>query len=256
MLIKKIILLVVLVISVFLYIERPDASDPVISWGIPRSQDEEVPYPGDKYHSIITKNNGFYLGDTNKKNIYLTFDTGYAHDYTKEILDILDSHNIKGTFFVTGGFIKNNPELILRMYKNGHIVGNHTYTHPHITQIDYEQFNNELTQVEYLYEDVTGVDMLKIFRPPGGVFNEDKLKYLRDKNYVTIFWSLAYVDYLAPRGPQYTHDLIIDRIHPGAIILMHTKSKDNLNALSDIIQDLREMGYEFYPVTDIFIENM
>lgn len=223
-------------------------ADAPIYYGIKSKYNCERPFPGNEYHDIITDYNGYYIGP-DEKVIFLTFDTGYRTDYTESIVKTLDKYNVKGTFFATGGFIRYNSDLVNDMVSNGHVIANHTYNHYDSSKLTIEEFERELSIVEEEYHKVTGKEMMKIFRPPKGILSLDKLKWLRQNKYSTIMWSLAYIDWEANRGWKYSYDKVIDRIHPGAIILMHTCSSDNSEALDDIIEKLINEGYTIMPIT-------
>lgn len=110
----------------------------------------------------LAEYNAFYAEKTDKKVLYLTFDAGYENGYTGKILDVLKKHNVKATFFLVGNYIETSPDLVKRMVKEGHLVGNHTYTHPDMSAISTkEQFEKELNQLEEKYEEVTGEKMKK-----------------------------------------------------------------------------------------------
>ncbi len=217
-----------------------------LGYGIPRSKDNEPPYPGDAIDELIKKHNAFYIGDRNSNDIYLTFDTGYELGYSNTILDILKEENVKAAFFITGDFINRNPDLVIRMKDEGHLVCNHTLTHPDITKLSYDDLKHELEEVEKLYHDLTGDNLCRYLRPPRGMLSEESLKMTDELGYTQIFWSLAYVDWLtdSQKGKDYAYDSVISRIHNGAIILLHTVSVDNKDALKDIIVKLKE-NYEF-----------
>ena len=139
---------------------------------------------------------------TPKIKKYLTFDAGYENGYTEKILDVLKNHNTKATFFLVGNFLETSPELVKRMAEEGHIVGNHTMTHPDMSAIsDMESFKKEIEGVENLYKEVTGKNLLKIYRPPQGKYSEDNLRMAQELGYKTIFWSLAYVDWYNDNQP-------------------------------------------------------
>ncbi|HAX73991.1 MAG TPA: delta-lactam-biosynthetic de-N-acetylase [Firmicutes bacterium] len=220
---------------------------PYIGWGIPKSKDHSQPFPGEEYDKIIRENAAYYIGSPTEKIIYLTFDTGYENGNMPQILDVLKKNNVSATFFVTGHFMKENADLVLKMYNDGHIVGNHTWHHPDLTAISKERFVEELTLIEDEYEKITGQKMVKFLRPPEGHFNQNVLDQAKDMGYYTMFWSLAYIDWHVEnqRGWEYAYNQVLDRIHPGAIILMHSISKDNSSALDYLIPELRKQGYEF-----------
>lgn len=180
------------------------------------------------------------------KNVYLTFDVGYDNGYTEMILDTLEEKDVKAAFFCTVDEMKSNPEAIARMINEGHVVGNHTETHPSM---------DELSRSEMIAEVKGFDDYLRInfgysapyFRFPKGEYSEEALDVLGDMGYMTVFWSLAYADWDTEnqKSPQYAHDTVVARIHPGAVILLHAVSRDNAYALGDIIDTVRSKGYNF-----------
>ncbi|NSA00651.1 peptidoglycan-N-acetylmuramic acid deacetylase [Clostridium beijerinckii] len=124
--------------------------------------------------SFLKENSAYYLGDTSKKVLYLTFDEGYENGNTGKILDILKEYKVPAAFFVVKPYIDTQPELIKRMVDEGHVVGNHTVHHPSMAQIrDKEKFEAEFTGVENAFKELTGQDMPKFFRPPMGKYSKN-----------------------------------------------------------------------------------
>ncbi|PEZ71195.1 delta-lactam-biosynthetic de-N-acetylase [Bacillus thuringiensis] len=227
------------------------------NWGIPRPKNETVPDAGKLYTDLLQKNGGFYLGDTKKKDIYLTFDNGYENGYTGKILDVLKEKKVPATFFVTGHYIKTQKDLLLRMKDEGHIIGNHSWSHPDFTAVNDEKLREELTSVTEEIKKVTGQKEVKYVRPPRGVFSERTLALTKEMGYYNVFWSLAFLDWKVDqqRGWQYAHNNVMTMIHPGSILLLHAISKDNAEALAKIIDDLREKGYHFKSLDDLVKSN-
>ncbi|MBR4891538.1 MAG: polysaccharide deacetylase family protein, partial [Clostridia bacterium] len=144
-----------------------------------------------------------------------------------------------------------NPELIKRMIDEGHIVGNHSVTHPSFAEISTEQMTQEVTGMEeYLQENFNYSE--SYFRFPKGEYNEIALKQLNKLGYTCVFWSLAYADWDLnnQKGTNYAYEKVVSRLHPGAVILLHSVSPDNANALSDIIDEARRQGYKFLSLRD------
>ena len=217
------------------------------NWGLSFGQDGEPPAANATYE-ILAKYNAYYAEDTKEKRIYLTFDAGFENGNTEAILDALKKHHVPATFFVVGTYIKNNPELIRRMKEEGHTVGNHTYHHPDMSQISSpEAFEEELVDVEAEYQKITGEEMTKFYRPPQGKYNEDNLRMAKELGYHTFFWSLAYVDWYEDDQPtkEEAFDKLLRRIHPGAIVLLHSTSKTNAEILDELLTKWEEMGYTF-----------
>jgi peptidoglycan-N-acetylmuramic acid deacetylase len=196
----------------------------------------------------------FYRGDPNKKVIYLTFDCGYENGYTPAILDALKKHNVKATFFVVGNYINTSPDLVKRMVQEGHIVGNHTFHHPDMTKkTDQKAFAEELDSLAALYEKTTGQPMKKFYRPPEGRYTTQNLKMANDMGYKTIFWSLAYVDWYVDKQPSHEEAMskLTKRIHPGAIVLLHSTSKTNSEILDELLTKWEADGYTFGTLEDL-----
>ena len=191
--------------------------------------------------------------DPSKKEIYLTFDNGYENGYTAQILDVLKKEKVPATFFVTGHYLETAPDLVKRMATEGHIVGNHSWSHPDLTKSSNEQMVEELEKVRKKAEELTGNKTMKYIRPPRGVFSDRTLAIAKQQGYTHAFWSLAYVDWNTDqqKGAQYAYDNIMKQMHPGAVILLHTVSKDNADALERVIQDVKKEGYTFKSLDDL-----
>ncbi len=188
---------------------------------------------------------------TKEKVLYLTFDCGYENGYTSKILDVLKAKNVNATFFCTLPQVKAEPELIKRMIDDGHIVGNHSVTHPSFAEITREQMIEEINGMNlYLEENYNYSE--PYFRFPKGEYNEVALETVSSLGFKSVFWSLAYADWDLnnQKGSDYAHDTVVSRLHPGAVILLHSVSPDNANALSQIIDSARAQGYEFKSLRD------
>lgn len=196
---------------------------------------------------LIKKYSAYYLGDTSKKIIYLTFDEGYENGYTSTILDILKKNNVKAAFFVTTPYIKDNKDLIKRMVDEGHLVCNHTTKHLSMAKQarNPQKFQDEFTVTEKNYKEVTGKEMPKFFRPPMGKYSELSLFYTKKLGYKTIFWSFAYDDWNRNKqpSPEFAKNKILSRTHNGAIVLLHAVSKTNSEILDSVIKDWKSSGY-------------
>lgn len=226
-------------------ISDPNISTQEYSWYFNPRNDQKQPEPI-KEANFFNKYSSYYVGNPNEKVIYLTFDAGYENGTTESILNTLKKHNAKAHFFVVESYIKNNPELVKRMEKEGHLVCNHSKTHPSMASInDFEKFKEEILSVEKTYKEVTGKEMPKYFRPPMGKFSEQSLKYTQDLGYNSVFWSFAYVDWYNDKQPthEFAKDKIYTRTHPGAIVLLHPNSKTNTEILDEVITHWENEGY-------------
>lgn len=217
------------------------------NWGLSFQQDGEPPVANASYEEL-KKYNAYYAEDTNEKVIYLTFDAGFENGNTPAILDALKKHNVSATFFVVGTYIENNADLIKRMKDEGHTVGNHTYHHPDMSQMaTKEAFEKELKDVETQYQEITGEEMTKFYRPPQGKYSETNLQMAKEMGYHTFFWSLAYVDWYENDQPtkEEAFGKLLGRIHPGAIVLLHSTSQTNAQILDELLTKWEEAGYTF-----------
>ncbi len=186
-----------------------------------------------------------------EKVLYLTFDCGYENGYTSKILDVLKEKGVNAAFFCTLPQVKENPELISRMITEGHIVGNHSTTHPSFAEITTEQMTEEVKIMEkYLQSEFNYSE--PYFRFPKGEYNEVALNQLNSLGYSCVFWSLAYADWDLDnqKGSQYAFDTVVSRLHSGAVILLHSVSPDNANALAEIIDEAENQGYVFKSLRD------
>lgn len=200
-----------------------------------------------EYAALLKKYHAVFQGDTKKKIIYLTFDNGYEAGYTGKILDILKQKKVPAAFFITGHYIKDQPGLVKRMVKDGHIVGNHSWGHLDPDKINQETYIQDLKKLDVAYQKLTGGKHMHYVRPPRGVFTKQSLRLDQQLGYTTVFWSFAYKDWLRDqqKGGGYAYKNIMKGIHPGAILLLHTVSKDNADALGRVIDDLKKQGYQF-----------
>ncbi len=223
------------------------------NWGLGFHENGKPP-TGNASPAELKAVDAYFLGDTNSKVIYLTFDAGYENGYTPAILDALKKHGVKATFFVVGNYIETSPDLVRRMVEEGHTVGNHTYHHPDMSKIsDIAAFRQELESLETLYKETTGQDMVKFYRPPQGKYSEQNLQQAKELGYKTFFWSLAYVDWYVDKQPtkEQAFSKLLSRIHPGAIVLLHSTSKTNAEILDELLTKWKEMGYTFGTLADL-----
>lgn len=217
------------------------------NWGLSFQQKGQTPV-GNATADFLKQFDAYYAGDPSQKVIYLTFDAGYENGYTPSILDTLKKHNVKAAFFVVGNYIKTSPELVKRMVAEGHIVGNHTFSHPDMSKISNpNSFQKEIQSLEQLYRETTGQELKKYYRPPQGKYSESNLKMAQELGYHTIFWSLAYVDWYVDRQPtaEEAFGKLLPRIHPGAVVLLHSTSKTNAEILDSLLTKWEQEGYSF-----------
>ncbi|MBQ8015758.1 MAG: polysaccharide deacetylase family protein [Clostridia bacterium] len=192
-----------------------------------------------------------YDTKTAEKVLYLTFDCGWENGYTSKVLDTLKEKKVPAAFFCTLEHIQKEPKLIARMINEGHIVGNHSAKHPNFSEISRQRMADEiLTCDNYLRENFGYATTF--FRFPEGSYNESALELIDSMGYTMAFWSSAYADWdvSQTKGGDYAFEKVTSRLHPGAIILLHSVSPDNAEALGDIIDWARQNGYEFRALTE------
>jgi len=189
---------------------------------------------------------------TQEKVLYLTFDCGYENGNTAKILDVLKEKKVAAAFFCTVGEMEGAPEIVARMIKEGHIVGNHSVKHPSFAEIDRTRMAQEVLGADNYLRENFGYSA-PFFRFPKGEYNESALEAVASLGFTSVFWSAAYADWdvNAQKGARYALDTVLARVHPGAILLLHSVSQDNAEAMADIIDGARAMGYVFRNLTEL-----
>ena len=252
-------LVVAALLTVSLSRAVPTVAAPTSNWGLSFQKNGEVPI-GNADAAYLKQYNAYYVGNTtsdgsqSNKVLYLTFDAGFENGYTASILDTLKKHNVSACFFLVKNYLDTAPELVKRMVAEGHTVGNHTAHHPDMSKIaEKSAFQKELSTLESAYESLVGKPMEKIYRPPQGKFSEQNLKMAAELGYTTYFWSLAYVDWYVDRQPtrEQAFQTLLPRVHPGAVVLLHSTSKTNADNLDELLTKWKGMGYSFGKNQDI-----
>lgn len=223
-------------------------SDKAFHFGFKKSVGGGLPSINEEgFKEVVDKHGAIFLGDTSRKELFLTFDNGYENGYTAKILDTLKAKKVPAIFFVTGHYVKSQPELMKRMVAEGHLVGNHSWSHPDMTTISNSEIKQELEQVKEAAGRVTGKKEMNYLRPPRGIFNDRTLAVSKSLGYTNVFWSIAYKDWDVndQKGEAYAYKNVVSQLHPGAVILLHSISSDNTAALGAIIDEARRQGYEF-----------
>ena len=211
-------------------------------WGFRRT--EAGPDFSKEQIRLMNEYDCIYRGNADEKTIYLTFDEGYENGYTSMILDTLREKGVKAAFFVTGQFVKENPELIKRMSKEGHIIGNHSLRHPSLPEISTEKLKEELFELDRLVYGICG-EHTKFLRPPRGEYSERTLAITGDLGYTNVFWSQAYVDWNNDVTKSLAFEKITGGLHNGCVLLLHAVSKGNTEALGEVIDHAQKEGYVF-----------
>ncbi|MGM9552576.1 MAG: polysaccharide deacetylase family protein [Clostridia bacterium] len=221
-------------------------SDKKECWGMRRNPPNRPEFTQEQKEKM-DKYGCIYMGSNEGKYLYLTFDEGYENGQSARILDVLKEKGVTATFFITGDYLKKEGDLVDRMVLEGHNVGNHTMNHPCVA---------EIKNIEKLEEEILSLDRafygkykkhMKYFRPPEGAYSEKSLAVTESLGYKSVFWSFAYDDWYTDkqRGKTYAYQKTMDNLHPGCVLLLHAVSKDNADALGDIIDSARMAGYTF-----------
>ncbi|QKY68246.1 delta-lactam-biosynthetic de-N-acetylase [Lentibacillus sp. CBA3610] len=223
-------------------------------WGFKKNDEHEIPDVG-KYKQILEEHGAYYADHSGEKVVYLTFDNGYEGGYTDDVLDVLKKHDVPAAFFLTGHYVRSEPDLVNRMADEGHIIGNHSYHHPDFTIVTKDTMQEELETLEEAVAEVSDQEDIKYVRPPKGMFSEKTLDWANELGYIHIFWSSAFVDWETQQGWEHAYENIMDNIHPGAIILLHTVSSDNAKALDKMIEEMKNQGYQFRSLDHLVMKN-
>ncbi|MCH5184721.1 MAG: polysaccharide deacetylase family protein [Oscillospiraceae bacterium] len=221
-------------------------------WGFKKTKGSE-PEIYQKTKDMLAKYDAYYMDQTKPKALYLTFDEGYENGYTGAILDTLKKCDVKAAFFITGGYLKTEKELIRRMIDEGHIVGNHTVNHPNLHKLsDPVKISAELSELNRAVEEEFGYTM-RYMRPPEGEYSERVLAVAQSSGFKTILWSFAYMDWDPQKqsGAAYAVEQVTPYFHDGEIILLHAVSSDNAAALETIINNAKAQGYQFRSLDEL-----
>lgn len=223
-----------------------ELSNEMLAWGFRRGENHEQPVLDVESLRVVEKFNGIAMGNSQSKNIYLTFDAGYEAGYTEDILKVLKENDVKATFFITAHYVNTATDLVKQMIQNGNTVGNHTVNHACLPGLSDEEIKEEIMKLHNSVYDITGYEMT-YFRPPRGEFSERTANIVESLGYTSVLWSSAYDDWdQSKQGrSEYGKKKVLDNLHNGAIILLHSTSEDNLTMLDSMIKEAKNMGYEF-----------
>ncbi|RKQ88705.1 delta-lactam-biosynthetic de-N-acetylase [Brockia lithotrophica] len=236
--------------------ETSEAGDPGIetfSWGFKKAKGGNPPSIDEEgFRELVERFGARFYDPSGKKVVYLTFDNGYENGYTARILDVLREKGVPAAFFVTGHYVKSQPELVRRMVREGHIVGNHSYHHPDMSRMSAAEIRADLEKLNAAVREIVPEAEIRYFRPPRGIFDEKTLATARDLGMTTVFWSIAYKDWdtKVVHGGDYAVRQVLEQLHPGAVILLHSVSRDNAEGLPRIIDEVRAQGYTFRSLDD------
>ena len=212
-----------------------------------------IPYPtpdltGLTYEALAQE---IVRGSSEIPAVAFTLDGGAVAAYTTGILEVLRQHEVRVTIFITGQFAERHPELVLKMIADGHEIGNHSYGHPEFTKLSDDSIRAELTRTEEIIKDVAGVSTKPWFRFPYGARNHHVRGVVAQEGYQSIYWTIDTIDWRYDATPALVKQRIRDRLQNGAIILAHLGSKHTLDALPDILTELKDQGYRVVTVSEL-----
>ncbi len=194
-----------------------------------------------------------YCVDTKEKKIAISFDAAWGAEDFPKIIEILDKHNVKTTFFMTGEWVEKYPDCVKLLVKKGHDLGNHSATHPDMTTLSKEKQREEIMSVHNKVKELTGYEM-ELFRPPYGAYNNDVIRTCYEVGYYPVQWSCDSLDW-----QDHSADVIIKNVcenknlGPGAIILCHNGAKHTAEALDEMLTNLESQGYEIVPISELIM---
>lgn len=202
----------------------------------------------------LKKYNAYFLGK-DEKVIYLTFDEGSLETYLDKIVDVLNENNVKATFFLCKKYIEQNPDLIKKMVKSGHSVGNHTFHHKNMpslaTRENFNEYLSEIKDTEEAFYNITNKEIDKVYRDPRGEWSYRDLSIMKDLGYKTYFYSANYDDFSKTLSMDEALSEMMKRYHNGAIYLIHPNNKGNYEALDSFIKEMKKLKYRFDLVKNI-----
>ena len=183
------------------------------------------------------------------KYVALTFDDGPSSKVTPRILQTLEQHQAKATFFMLGKRVEMYPTIAAQVAAEGHEIANHTFSHPNLKKLSHKEMTEEIEKTNKLIEITTGVTPT-LFRPPYGIYSQDILNYTASNNYSTILWSVDSLDWKS-RNPAAIKKEILSNITNKSIVLMHDLHTATAEALPDLLMTLKQEGYEFVTVSEL-----
>lgn len=194
-----------------------------------------------------------YSVETPKKQVSISFDAAWGDEQTHTLLDILKKYNVKSTFFLVGDWVDNFPDDVKDIYKAGHDIGNHSDTHPHMTEMSEEEQKKQIENCNNKVKEITGKSPV-LFRAPYGDYNNSVVKSVKSLNMYCVQWDIDSLDW-KDLSPAEMINRIVPKLQNGSIILMHNGAKNTPEALPMIIEAVKDSGYEFVPLSQLVCKN-
>lgn len=193
-----------------------------------------------------------YCVESEKKQVAISFDAAWGNEQTQQLLDILDKYDIKATFFLVGEWVDKYPEDVKNIAEHGHDVGNHSNTHPHMSELGASGQIEEIQKCNDKIEAITG-ETPTLFRAPYGDYNNDLVNSVKSLGMYCVQWDVDSLDWKDP-SPNQLCDNILNKVCDGSIVLMHNGAQNTPAALSSIIEGILDQGYEIVPISQIIPE--
>lgn len=195
------------------------------------------------------KDDIYYRGDIDTKTIAFTCNVDWGEEYIPNMLEVLKDENIKITFFVTGTWANKNPDILLKIYNDGHEIGNHGYFHKNYGSLSYELNKDQILKADRIITGIIG-KKIKYFAPPSGDYSENTIKAAKDLDYKLIMWSIDTIDWRKDSTKDKIINRVVTKLDNSKIVLMHPK-EETIKALPNIIELTRQKGYEIGKLSDI-----
>jgi peptidoglycan/xylan/chitin deacetylase (PgdA/CDA1 family) len=216
---------------------------------VPPDGGHELPGQPDFFEVMQTGLFSYKKEADKSKVIALTIDDGPFPLYTPLLLDVLKRHGVKATFFVNGIYAERFPQIIEDIYLDGHEVGNHLYSHKHITTLTPAQLDEEMGKTEAALKKIAGRET-KLMRPPGGQISKESCKLVGDRGYTIVMYSINPGDWWQS-DPNKLYDYVFTHSHRGGIILLHTGLMHTVELMPTLINEYQKKGYKFVTISEL-----
>lgn len=190
-----------------------------------------------------------YKVDTDEKKISLSFDVAWGTDNIDDILKVLKKHEVKATFFLVGSWVDDNKELVEKIHKEGHEIGNHSNTHANTKQLSEDAVVQEIELTSDKISNITG-EKTTLFRPPFGDVDTKTLDICKSLGYQVVKWDVDSLDW-KQLGPNHVIERVVKNSQPGSIVLFHANINNSATYLDSIITNLKKEDYKIVPVSEM-----
>ena len=228
-------------------VSMPVLSSAAENWGLSFPEKGKTPV-GNATSEELAAYNAWFAASPEENIIYLTFDCGYENGNTENIMAALKKHNAPATFFVVGNFLETSPDLVKKMVKEGYTVGNHTYHHVQLNKLNETKAREEILKTNNLIYETTGVYPLYL-RPPFGAWKKN-LELCVEM--LPVFWTIDTLDWKVQNTEKIVRT-VQEQIEDGAIILMHDEYDTSVEAALQVVDELKNQGYELVTVDQLIL---